>query len=459
MKAVGRVRGAPDARVGDTGRMSGVVRQGRESGSARLARRRRAPDERPYALVWAVVTAAAFGIALWLLVTWDWLPGGDLAPIDPTGGLTADELAHIERFQSSMRWWQLGQLFAPLLVLLLLGFTRLGSWTVWRLPGTDRIWPLRLMLAALATVGAAWAAQLPFAAGVEHTRNAEGFVARGWTAWMQGQVGSLFTYWAFVSLGVLLIGLAARAMRRWWWCALSLACGVLVMIGAWAAGQLGTSSSGLPSMPAGPLRSSLLELSAEMGVEVHDIKVVPESSTVQVFNAFVAPVSDGHEVVVYETMLNRATSDEVRFVAAHELTHIDQADGRTSAVLLGLGVMTGAAFVGATATSRPLLRRAGASRAVADPTAVPLLVALSVVAAIVVVPVLDATSRAVEARADVAAMDVTGDPDGLIRLQRRLAVLYQEDPYPGLLTRLAASHPAPAERIALAEGWKATRPR
>lgn len=432
---------------------------GRASLSARPARRGRALDERPFALFWAGATAAVFAVALWLLVPWDWLPGGDLAPVDPTGGLTADELAGIEHYESSVRWWQLGQLLAAPGVLLLLGFTRLGSWIVWRLPGIDRIWPLRLMLATLATLSAAWIAQLPFAAGVEHARNAEGFVSRGWSAWLEGQVGLLFGVWAFASLAALLIGLSARAVRRWWWCALSLACGVLVMAGAWAAGQLGTSSAGLPSMPAGPLRTSLLQLSAEMGVEVHDIKVVPETPVVQVFNAYVAPVSDGHEVVVYETMLERASASEVRFVAAHELAHIDEADGVTSALLLGLGVMAGVAFVGATASSRPLLRRAGASRAVADPTAVPLLVALGVLAAIVLVPSLDAASRSVEARADVAAMEATDDPAGLVRLQRRLAVLYQEDPYPALLARLAGSHPAPAERIALAAGWSAARAR
>lgn len=441
--------------------MSGGALERRRIARGKPPRRRKSPEERPHSLVWAGLTALAFGVGLWLLVPWDWLPRGDLAPIDPTGGLAAAELAEIERYRSSVRWWQYGQVLVPPLVLLLLGCTRLGSKMVWRLPGVDRIWPLRVMLAAAATVGVAWLAQLPFAAAMEHARNVEGFVTSGWAAWLQGQVGTLFGLWAIVSLMVLLIGLTARVMRRWWWCVLSLVAGVLVMVGAWTAAQLGTTSSGLPSMPDGPLRASLLQLADEMDVRVGDITVVPETSTVQVFNAYVSPVRDGYEVVVFETMLNRATPDEVRFVTAHELAHIEQADDVSSAVLLGLGVMAGVAFVGATATSRRLRRRAGigGAGAVADPTAVPLLVALGVVAALVVLPALDAANRAAEARADVAALEVTGDPGGLIRLQRQLSILYLEDPYPGLPARLASSHPAHAERIAVAEGWRATRTR
>ena len=414
------------------------------------------PVERPYAVVWAVTVAVVFGVALWVLVPWDWLPGGDLAPIDPTGGLPPEQLAHIERYASSKQWWELGQTAVPPLFLLLLGFTGIGARVVRRLPGIEGIWPLRVMLAALAVVGVAWLTRLPFAAGVEHARNVEGFVPTGWALWTRGQLGVLFGMWAVAALGALLIGLSARVMRRWWWAALSVVSGVLVVVGVWVAAQLGTSSSTLPSMPDGPLRVSLLQVADEMGVEVTDIKVVPETPAVQVLNAYVAPVSDGYDVVVFETMINRTSADEIRFVAAHELAHIEYGDGTQSAMLLGLGVAAAVSLVGAAATTRQRRRTDdGTGGAVADPTAVPWLVAVGVIAALGLVPALDAASRAVEARADVAAMETTGDPGGLVTLQRRLAVLYVDDPHPGVWTRLSSGHPSHAERIALARGWRA----
>ncbi len=63
-------------------------------------------------------------------------------------------------------------------------------------------------------------------------------------------------------------------------------------------------------------------------------------------------------------------------------------------------------------------------------------------------------SRHIEARADVVALELTGDADTFVRMQRSLAVaaLSDLDP-PRALHWWFASHPSAPERIALARTW------
>jgi STE24 endopeptidase len=57
-------------------------------------------------------------------------------------------------------------------------------------------------------------------------------------------------------------------------------------------------------------------------------------------------------------------------------------------------------------------------------------------------------SRAVEARADRFAMELTGDPQALVDFQRRIAVRNVGDPDPPALARfLLGTHPTTMERI------------
>ena len=71
--------------------------------------------------------------------------------------------------------------------------------------------------------------------------------------------------------------------------------------------------------------------------------------------------------------------------------------------------------------------------------------------------VADAAEQDVDAyivRADVAALDLTRDPEAFITLQRGLAGSNLSDPEPPAPWHwFFGSHPTTAERIALAEDW------
>jgi STE24 endopeptidase len=74
-------------------------------------------------------------------------------------------------------------------------------------------------------------------------------------------------------------------------------------------------------------------------------------------------------------------------------------------------------------------------------------------------PLQNLVSRRFESRADTIALDLTGDPDTAIRVQRRLALsnLADLDP-PAAAVWLLYSHPPVADRIAAAVAEKRTAP-
>jgi STE24 endopeptidase len=86
---------------------------------------------------------------------------------------------------------------------------------------------------------------------------------------------------------------------------------------------------------------------------------------------------------------------------------------------------------------------------------VPVLLGLVTLAAFAATPVQNAVSRAIEARADAHALDLTGDARTFISAQQRLAAsnLTHLQPNP-VLAFWFNSHPAPLERIGMAEQWR-----
>ncbi|HKN94766.1 MAG TPA: M48 family metalloprotease, partial [Thermoleophilaceae bacterium] len=70
----------------------------------------------------------------------------------------------------------------------------------------------------------------------------------------------------------------------------------------------------------------------------------------------------------------------------------------------------------------------------------------------------NALSRRVERRADTFALELTGDPDSFIELEKRLAVKALADPQPPrLLQKLLGTHPDAVERIGYAVAYARAR--
>jgi len=89
-----------------------------------------------------------------------------------------------------------------------------------------------------------------------------------------------------------------------------------------------------------------------------------------------------------------------------------------------------------------------------DPRRVPLVLALYAVVGFAVTPLTNVVSRHIEARADAHSLALTRDPQTYVEAQKKLALSGLDDLKPSqVLYVLFFSHPAPAERIAMARDW------
>jgi STE24 endopeptidase len=69
-------------------------------------------------------------------------------------------------------------------------------------------------------------------------------------------------------------------------------------------------------------------------------------------------------------------------------------------------------------------------------------------------PLANNISRHVEARADLAALNLTKDPAGFVAMQRRLSTANLSDPHqPFVVRHLFGTHPTLPERTAMARAW------
>jgi STE24 endopeptidase len=208
------------------------------------------------------------------------------------------------------------------------------------------------------------------------------------------------------------------------------------------------------SMPAGQLRTDLLELAEKNGTPVQDVLVSDASRRTTALNAYVSGFGSTRRIVVYDTVLEQLPERQVESIVAHELGHVSADDVLTGTLMGALGAAAGVAALGWLVSSVRLRRRVGAD-SIGDPRVIPLILFLMAVGTLVSTPVQNLVSRHIEARADVHALDLTADPDAFVEMQRGLAVTNLSDPDPpAALQWLFGSHPTTAERIGIARDWE-----
>jgi STE24 endopeptidase len=196
-------------------------------------------------------------------------------------------------------------------------------------------------------------------------------------------------------------------------------------------------------LPAGPLRTSLLDLAKQDHQPLHDILVADASRRTTTENAYVSGFGASRRLVLYDTLIVQDSPAEVRVLTAHELGHSKYDD-----VLHG--TIEGALAVAAAICALFLLLGASAG----DPRRVPFMIALYVVVSFAVSPLTNVISRHIEARADAHSLQLTHDPSTYIAAQKKLAIAGLDDLEPSpVLYAFFFSHPSPPQRLAMARDW------
>ena len=171
------------------------------------------------------------------------------------------------------------------------------------------------------------AATLPLRAASRRRRIAVGLDTQSWRGWLAdlAKAGVIQTGFA-AAAGAGVVAGARRYPRRWWLPAAAVSVGVGGVLAALAPVVLDPIFNDFTRLPEGETRSDVLALAEAAGVSVGEVYSVDASRRTTAANAYVTGLGPTKRVVLFDTMLDRYTRDEVRLVVAHELGHVRHRD-------------------------------------------------------------------------------------------------------------------------------------
>jgi STE24 endopeptidase len=400
------------------------------------------------AVTTVAVSFLVVGLLAWVLVPWQWVPGGRLVPAAADALFSPVQLARAERYAAIQRALGWTSYFGSLGLLLALGLTGLGSRML------RRVGPRRWWLAVPVGAGLVLLLQrlmtLPLAIGSHAVDLHFGISRQGWAGWTVDVAKSLLVSWLATSLVLLVIVGFARRSPRWWF--------------AWAAGAalvLSVAGSFLypvvveplfnrfTPMQAGPFKDSIFRLAGREGVDIDDVLVADASRRTTTLNAYVSGFGSTRRVVVYDNLLRDLGPTEARVVIAHELGHAKHDDVLLGTGLGAVGSVGAVALLALLLDSERLRRRSGVTGP-GDPAVVATVLALAAAGTFLVSPLQNTVSRAIEARADRTSLEATGADAAFVRMQRELALTSLADPTPPALSQFWwGSHPTVLQRAGL----------
>jgi STE24 endopeptidase len=396
-------------------------------------------------LVVAVVGAVALGVLAAVLVPWNPVPGGLPSPAAADGVFTAEQVAKAEEFSRWARVWGWSSLAVSVAVACWLGFSSVGKRLVERLPGP---WWVRVVLGVglLALIGRL--ATLPLGYLMYRHLRDYGLSTQSTVEWLVDVGKGVGVGVVGTSLVLLVLVGCARRWQRAWPAVAGGILAVVVLLASFVYPLLVEPVfNNFKPLPDGSLRTQILELADREGVDVDQVLVADASRRTTTLNAYVSGFGGTRRVVVYDNLVDDLPQDEALSVVAHELAHARHRDVLTGSLLGAAGA------VFATGLLAVLLSALGDRRRVSpgDPAVVPLVLALVALGGLVASPVQNTVSRQIETRADVDALETTGDADAFVAMQRQLALRSFSDPSPPAWSQFwFGSHPTTLQRIAIA---------
>jgi STE24 endopeptidase len=383
-----------------------------------------------------VVTVAAAAVATYLL-----RPRSGLiepAPVHAEQYFTAFQLDRAEDFRSVQR---------------LLGLAGLGigigtlAVLAWRPPRglMARLERRPLLGGAAAGAGISLVlvvTGLPISAWMRARALDVGLATQSWPDWAVDVVKAAAIGAVTAAIGGLIAMALVRRFPRSWWAPAALLVLAYGVVTIWLYPiVIDPVFNRFDRLPQGKLRSEVLQLADQAGVDVGEVYRVDASRRTSAANAYVIGLGHSKRVVLYDNLIDDFSPGEVRTVVAHELGHQKHDD-----LLRGLAWLAIVAPAG-TFLVQALAERIG-QRRLGTPAALPAIALAIALVSLGLGCASNVLSRKVEASADTFALRVTRDPEDFIGFQRRISVQNVGDPDPpGWYQTLFGTHPTTLERI------------
>ena len=256
-------------------------------------------------------------------------------------------------------------------------------------------------------------------------------------------IGALFA----AAGAVLLLALVRRFPRHWWAPASVAVVAVAAAYLALAPIVIDPLFNRFDKLPEARLRSQVLDLADRAGVDVGEVYRVDASRRTTGANAYVGGLGHSKRVVLYDNLIDDFPRDETLSVVAHELGHVKHDDVPRGILWIAIVAPAGMFLIQRSAEAIQRRTRLGAE-VPAGPGALPAVVFALAIVSFGLTCAGNVLSRAVEARADSFALELTRDPGAFIALERRLALRNVADPDPPkALHSLFGTHPTTMDRI------------
>ncbi|MCW2599417.1 MAG: integral rane protease transrane protein [Frankiales bacterium] len=390
-------------------------------------------------------------VTVLLTVPFPVLPGAH-PHVDVLRDFTPAQIARERAFHAAVRPPAYLSLVVGIVVAAVLGLTGLGARVVGGIPGH---WTVKAVVGTALVLALGQLLTLPFDVQAERVLRRYGLSTQDWTGWTNDLVRGLGIKLATTAFVVVVVLALVRRFPTTWWAWGALATSLLIVAGSFAYPLVVEPAfNRFTSLPAGQLRTDLLGLATRDHVPVKDVLVADASRRTTALNAYVSGFGSTRRIVVYDTLLRRASPGEVELIVAHELGHAKQQDVLHGTIMGAFGGAAGICGLYLLLSWSPLLRRAGVTGA-ADPRVVPLVLFLGAITPLLVTPLTNLVSRHIEARADVHSLDLTGDVATFVASEKRLATTNLSDLQPNpIVYALFFTHPSEPERIALAREWE-----
>lgn len=196
-------------------------------------------------------------------------------------------------------------------------------------------------------------------------------------------------------------------------------------------------------------------LAKPAGISITEVSRLNASKDTKKANAFISGMGSAKRVMLFDTLLDSFTRDEIEVVFAHEVGH--QAHGHVKKGIIIEVVFTAVSLFICSLVAGHLAAAQGAA-GISSIASLPAIMLVLSVFGLVSRPLQHAITRVGEREADWYALEQTGKTEAFCSAFERLGSLNkaEKDP-PKWIVALFMSHPPIVERIAMAERWKQAR--
>jgi len=315
---------------------------------------------------------------------------------------------------------------------------------------------LTSLLVTLVYLTISWVLTLPWALYSEWWRErAYGLNNQTWGDWLgEAGVSAAISVVAMTVFFAVLYALVRRAPKTWWiWSSGVATLGIITLI-VLAPVYIEPLFNTYTDVPAGPVREAIVKLAKENGVPSDKVYVYNGSKQSDRYTANVSGLFGTARVAISDAMLKKASLAEVRGVVGHEMGHYVHMHSLWMAAAYSL--VFAFEFWLIHVLFNPAARLLGAKdvKGLADPSGLPVVLALLSVIGLLMSPVTNSITRVAETDADIFSLEHAHEPDGMaIALVRTIE--YRAATPSRIEEILFYDHPSVSARIRRCMDWKA----